>query len=111
MSQEEKILRAKKRIEILRKLHGLKRGEIFNALGFTRQYYHAKFVNSPKLSAKSLLGITELFSINEYDLLHTSDEEFRSLPIISAYIRYVAALKDFEGQKLGMWKSDIDIQI
>ncbi|WPK12275.1 hypothetical protein R6U77_00890 [Lysinibacillus louembei] len=111
LTTDQQILRAKKRIEILRRIHGLKQCEIFDTLGFTRQYYHKKFVKSTSLSIQSLLGITELFNITEYDLLRATTDEFKEIPIVRDYLRYSSALKAFEQKKLGAWKADIDIVV
>lgn len=111
MSEVEKVIRAKQRIEILRIIHGLKKKEIFDALGFSKQYYHRSFMKSPVLNVKSLMGITKLFDVTEYDLLHATEDEFRKITIVAAYLEYVDITKRYEGLKLGIWKTEIDLKV
>lgn len=103
MNYEETVIRAKNRIEFLRKIHGLRKKDIISAMGFTRQNYHKVYLNSSFLSVKSLMGITELYGISEYDLLHSTDEEFNEIPIVKAYLEYSKALVAYENLKLGIW--------
>lgn len=104
MEYEAKIIRAKERIEFLRKIHGLRKKDIIEAMGFTRQHYHNDYQNSPSLSVKSLIGITNLFEISEYDLLHSTNEEFNSLPIVKAFQEYSKAWIAYKKIKIGPWE-------
>jgi transcriptional regulator with XRE-family HTH domain len=106
MEYEEKVVRAKNRIEFLRKVHGLRKQDIYKAMGFSRQHYHKKYQESPALSVKSLIGITTFLGISEQDLLHSTDEEFNKLPIVGAYLEYSKALTSYEKLKLGIWECE-----
>lgn len=110
LEYEEKVIRAKKRIEFLRKIHGLRKKDIYTAMGFSRQHYHEKYQSSPALSVKSLIGITNLFGISEYDLLHSTDEEFEEIPIVKAYFDYSKALVAYEKNKIGIWECEPFVQ-
>jgi transcriptional regulator with XRE-family HTH domain len=98
---EEKVIQAKERIEYLRKIHGLRKQDIYNAMGFSRQNYNQKYKESPTLSVKSLIGITTYLGITEYDLLHSSDEEFDKLPIVKAHIEFSIAWETYTKMKIG----------
>jgi transcriptional regulator with XRE-family HTH domain len=111
LEYEEKIIRAKKRIEYLRKIHGLRKQDICSAMGFTRQHYHQDYKNSAVLSVKSLIGITNLFGISEYDLLHSEEYEFLEIPIVKAYLEYSKATVDYEKLKLGIWDCEPFIEM
>jgi len=103
MEYDEKVIRAKRRIEFLRKVHGLRKKDICKAMGFSRQHYHEKYQNSPVLSVKSLIGITNLLGISEYDLLHSLDTEFNELPIVKAFLEYSEAWDKYQSLKIGKW--------
>lgn len=111
MTYEEKVILAKGRIEFLRKIHGLRKKDVYEAMGFSRQHYHEKYQNSTFLSVKSLIGITELFGISEYDLLHSTPKEFNKLPIVHAYLEYSQAKLKYESLKLGVWECDTGVDI
>lgn len=103
MEYKDKVIRAKRRIEFLRKLHGLRKKDVYKAMGFSRQHYHKKYQESEVLSVKSLIGITDLLGISEHDLLHSLDTEFNDLPIVKAYLDYSEAWDIYQSLKLGKW--------
>jgi len=111
MNYEDKVIRAKHRIEYLRKIHGLRKMDIYKAMGFSKQHYHKKYQEKPSLSTKSLMGITELLKISEYDLLHATDEEFKWLPIVKAYTEHSKALAAYENVKLGKWECEPFLEV
>ncbi|MER2057183.1 MAG: hypothetical protein ABTA16_00085 [Niallia sp.] len=106
MEYDEKVIRAKSRIEFLRKVHGLRKKDIYKAMGFSRQHYHEKYQKSPVLSVKSLIGITNLLGISEHDLLHSTETEFNDLPIVKAFLDYSKALDKYQSLKLGKWECE-----
>lgn len=106
MEHKDKVIRAKKRIEFLRKVHGLRKKDVFTAMGFSKQHYHKKYQESEVLSVKSLIGITNLLGISEHDLLHSTDDEFNELLIVKAYFEYSKAKMYYEALKLGKWECE-----
>lgn len=106
MEYEAKVKRAKARIEFLRKIHGLKHKEIYEAMGFSKQHYNYKYRKTSALSLKSVVNVVNFFGITEYDLLHSTDDEFNGLPIVYAYYRWSDAYEYYESLKLGDWDCD-----
>lgn len=103
-TNEEKISRAKQRIEALRMIHGLKKKDLITAMGFSRAHYHKAYQESHSISTKQLMGACEFLGVTEYDLLHATETEFNNIPVVKLYLRYKLARFNYHSLKKGSWE-------
>lgn len=111
MTTEEKVKRAKNRIDALRRIHTLNQEDVTKAMGMSRANYHANFKDTTYFSTQALMGVCQLFEVTEYDLLHATTEEFKEVPIIKSYVAYLEAEKAFVDMQLGYRQVNRDIAI
>lgn len=104
-----KTQRAKKRIELLRRIHGLKQREISEILGLGN-YRYKQWLTNKSLRAEQLVAICDSFGLVENDLLNAEDSEFMSYPIFKAYFQYQNTKEIYENMKIGkMLYEDIEV--
>lgn len=99
----EKADQFRERVEALRVAHGLKKQDLYEAMGMSRQNYHYNFHKAKSFSERTVRGICVMFGITPYLLLQSSDSLFYRLEIFRALEQYQNAQKRYEEVKLGPW--------
>lgn len=98
--------RFRERVEALRVAHGLKKNDLYNVLGMSRQNYHYNFYKAKTFSERAVRGVCMMFGITPYMLLETDDELFYRLEIFRLVREYHHAKEAYEETKLGDWYAD-----